>query len=113
MDEIPRAGDGAIHMGFSGQMHDVGDAVALDSVQHSFFVAEIDVFERVFWMGRDAFEVLQMAGVGQAVQIDQFLDQRFVDDAMHDIGSDEAGAACDEKIHCPLRRFASATTVSK
>jgi hypothetical protein len=40
-----------------------------------------------------------MAGVSQAVQIDQSLDLRPVNDVVNEIGTDKPGAASNQKFH--------------
>ena len=44
-------------------------------------------------------QVAEVTGVGEAIEVDQPLDLRPVDDVMDEIGADEAGAAGDEEVH--------------
>ncbi len=80
-------------------MHDVGDGVLLDDAQHGVFVAQIHLFKNVFRVSGNLFQIFQMPGVGQAIQIDQPLDFRPVDDMMDQVGADKASAASDEQFH--------------
>ena len=49
-----------------------------------------------FGMLRHRLEVLQVSGVGQAIEVDQPVDLGPVDDVMNEVGADEAGAAGDQ-----------------
>jgi hypothetical protein len=95
LDEIAGAGDGAVNVGFGGEMQNMGDAVFLDQREDGGLVAKVGFFEGVFGMMGDAFEILQMARVRQAIQIDQTPDFRAVNDVMDEVGADETGAASD------------------
>src|ERR1051325_5059857 len=85
VDEIAGAGDRAVHVRFGGEMHDVSDRVALDDFEDGGFIAEVDLFESVFRMLRNFFQVHQMTGVGEAIEVDEPLDVRIVDDVMDDV----------------------------
>lgn len=106
-DEVAGAGDAAVHMTFSGEMHDVGDVMLADDAEDLVFVPQIDLFEGIAGMhAMDACEVFEMAGVGEAVEIDELRDLGLVDDMTDEIGADEARAAGDQKIHIHrLRRL--------
>ena len=80
-------------------MHDVRDAVLFDHAQRRGLVAQIHLLKNVFRMPGDLLQILQMPGVSQAIQIDQSLDFRPVDDVVDEIGADESGAASDEQFH--------------
>src|ERR1035437_8681938 len=94
-DEIARPGDGTIHMRFRRKVHDVRDAVLLDDAQRGNLVAQIHLLENVFLMAGNFFEVRQMSGVSEAVEIDQLRDVRLINDVMDKIRADEARAAGD------------------
>ena len=46
-----------------------------------------------------------MAGVGEAIEIDEFADARIVNDMMDEVGADEARAAGDKQIHKLTRNW--------
>ena len=71
MDEIVRAGDGAIHVRFGGQVQDICDGVLADDAHDGGFVAQIHMLKEVFRMARDILNIGRMAGIGQAMQIDK------------------------------------------
>jgi hypothetical protein len=50
-------------------------------------------------MAGNLFEIGEMTGVSEAIQIDEPRDFGPLDDVMNQIRSDEARAAGDEKIH--------------
>jgi hypothetical protein len=95
LNEIAGAGDGTVNMGFGGEVQDMGDAVLLDQLEHGGLVAEVGFFEGVFGVMRDALEVFEVAGVREAIQVDQAPDFRAVNDVVDEVGADETGAACD------------------
>ena len=72
-------------MRFRRQMHDVGDAVLLDDAQHGGLVAQIHLLKNIFGMPGNLFQIFQMAGVGQAIQIHQPRDFRPVNDVMNHV----------------------------
>ena len=80
-------------------MQDVGDGVLFDDAPHGGRVAEIDALENIFRMACDRFDVGEVAGVGEAVQIDQARDLRALDDLMDDVRADETGAAGEQEVH--------------
>ena len=93
MNEITRPGNGPIDVRFSRQMHDMGDAMLLDDLDNGVFVAQIQSSEYVFRVRRNFFEIGEMAGVGQAIEIDQSLDLRLVDNMLQDVRTDESCSA--------------------
>ena len=95
-DEIAGAGDGAIDMGFGGEMQHVADGVFFHDLHDGGFVAQINIFKSVFRMVRDARDVFQMTGVGQAIEVDEAFDLRAINDVMDQVRSDKARAAGDE-----------------
>ncbi len=95
-DEIARAGDGAVHVRFRRQVHDVGDGVLFDDPQHGGLVAQVHLLKDIFRVGGNRFQVFQMPGIGQAIEIDEPGDLGAVDDVVDQVGADEARAAGDE-----------------
>jgi hypothetical protein len=81
-DEIAGAGDGAIHVGFSGEVHHVGDVMFLHHLQRSGFIAQVYFLESIFGMVRDFFQVREMAGIGEAIQVHELGDLGTVDDVL-------------------------------
>src|ERR1035437_9636555 len=94
-DEIARPGDGTIHMRFRREVHDMRNAVLLDDTQRGGLVAQIHLLKNVFLMAGNFFEVRQMSGVSEAIEIDQLRDVRLINDVMDKIRADEARAAGD------------------
>src|SRR4051794_24466033 len=71
LNEIAGAGDGAVDMGFGCQMHHVGDGMLLNDTEDRSLVAKIDFLKCVLRMLRDRFEIGEMAGVGEGIQVHQ------------------------------------------
>ena len=93
--EITRAGDRAVHVGLGRQMHDVGDVVPLHDFEHGGLVAQIHLLEAVLWVTLRSREVLEAAGIGQAVEIDELGNLRPVDDMVNEVRADKARPARD------------------
>ena len=49
-------------------------------------------------MAGNGGEVGRVSGVGERVEIDEFLDPRILNGPFNEMGADEAGSACDEKV---------------
>ena len=64
-----------------------------DYAQNGRLVAQIHFFKNVFGMPGSLFQVFQVPGIGQAIQIHQPRDFRPVNDVMHHVGPDEPRAA--------------------
>ena len=99
LNEIARAGDGTIHVGFRRQMHDVRDGMLLDDTQRGGFVAQIYFLENVFGMPGNFFQIREMPGVGEAIQIDELRNFRPVNDVVNQIRADKTRAAGDQQVH--------------
>ena len=95
MDEIPRAGDRAVHVGFGGQVEHVGDGVPSRHFEHARFVAEIHPLEAVLRVPGHTRQVLRVAGVSQTIQVDQPLHLGSVNDVVDHVGADEPGPASE------------------
>ena len=98
VDEGVGIGDGIVHMGLGGEVDDVGDGVVADDAQNGVFVPEVGLLEVVARMVGDGCEVGGVSGVGERVEIDEFLDSRILNGPFNEMGADEAGSACDEKV---------------
>jgi len=98
-DEIARAGDGTVHVGFRRKVHHVSDAMAFHNLQRRRLVAQIHLLKNVFGMARDFLQIFQPPRIGQAVEVDELLHLHVVDDVLDQIGTDKPRAACDKKIH--------------
>ena len=72
-------------MGLGGEVHHMGDAMLLDDTEDFGLVAQVDFLEGVFGIVCDAVEVGDVAGVGQAVEVDELRDRRLVDDAVDQV----------------------------
>jgi hypothetical protein len=94
LNEIAWPGDGTVHVRFRREVHDVRDGVFFHDPQRRRLVAQIRFLKNVFWMAGNFFQIRQMPGVSEAVEIDQFGDARIVNDVMDEIRADEASAAC-------------------
>jgi hypothetical protein len=98
LDEVAGAADRTVHVRFSRQMENVRDAVFLEDAENRRFIAQVHFFKGILGMLFDGLKVRKMAGVGQAIQIDQSLNFGPVNNVMNEIRADEARAAGDEEV---------------
>ena len=71
----------------------------LDDADDFGLVAEVDLLEAVAGIGFKPADVGGVAGIGEAVEIDECLDLRLADKLAEKVGADEATTAGDEKVH--------------
>src|SRR4051812_21800764 len=69
LNEIARACDRTIHVRFGRQVQDMRNRVALEQLQQGWLIAQIDFLEGIFGMLLDRSEILEMAGVSEAIEI--------------------------------------------
>ena len=87
-------------MRLSGQVHDVGDAVALHYVKDRGLVPQICLLEEVLGMLGDAGQIFEAPGIGQAIEVNQLDYLGPVNDMLNEIRADESGPASDLEVHC-------------
>ncbi len=97
LDEGGRAVDGAVDMGFGGQMHDRVGVVRSENPVERVAVADIGMLEGIGRMGRDRGHVVGAGGIGQRVEVHDLVARG--DCMAHDGRPDEPGAAGHEKSH--------------
>ncbi|MNN65112.1 hypothetical protein D3C81_1805920 [compost metagenome] len=98
LDKVRRAIDGAIDMGFGSQVH---DRVRLEPCQHCAdggLIADVGLHELIASVGGNAAQRLQIAGVGQLVQVEHFM-FGVPDQMANQRRTDKAGTAGDENAH--------------
>ena len=72
VDEIARAGDGAVHVRFRRQVHDVRDGVLSRRPAGRRALSRKSTFSKTYFgMPGDLLQIFQLPGVGQAIEIDQ------------------------------------------
>jgi len=99
VNEIARPGYGAINMRFCRQMQHVRDGMTTENLEHRSLVAKVRFLENIFRMAGDSFQVFLMAGIGEAIEVDELLNFGSVDDVLNQIRPDKSCAAGDEQIH--------------
>ena len=107
LDELCRAVDRAIHMRLSREVDDGAGSVLVQKAGKQRSIPKIAVHKHVACITVQTGEVLQVAGVGEFVQVDDRLvaGGQPVD---HKIAADEAGAAGDKYGHVRGSRSANA-----
>ena len=95
LNEVFRAVDGAVDMAFCGEMHDRPDRMLAEQRGDQIAVADVATHEDLAAVARDRLQILEVARVGEHVEIDDRLvaGGEPVED---EITADKAGAARNE-----------------
>ena len=68
------------------EMHDVRDVMLANDAKDFCFVAKIDLLKDISRVdAMNAFEVFQMTGIGEAIEIDELSDLGLVNDLPNEI----------------------------
>ena len=95
LDELGRSMDRAIHMGLGGKIDDGTGSVLGEQFGNEFGIPYVTAHEGMPWITINGDKVLQIAGVGQLIEInDGILPER--DPIENKVGTNESGAAGDE-----------------
>jgi hypothetical protein len=96
LNEIAGAANRSIHMRLRGEMQHLSNLAFLHHAKHSAFVAQIDFFESVLGMVLYPFEICEMPGVREAIQIHQHFDLGPIDDVQNQVRTDKPCPACNQ-----------------
>ena len=88
--------DGSIDMRFRCKIHDRRRTMFIQQFRHERFVANVAVDENVMGVIANTRQRIEIAGVGELVQIDDAI-TALAQQSEHEIAADEAGAAGDQK----------------
>ncbi len=91
--------DAAVHMALGGEVDDAVDVFVLHQFVDTVEVADVHLDELVVGLALDVLEVGQVAGVGQFVEVDDFILGVLVDKEPYHMASDETGSAGDDDVH--------------
>ena len=80
VDEVIRTGDRSINVGFSGKVDDMSDGVVLHDRSQRVLVTKIDFLEAMFGVAFHVSKTGEIAGVRQAIEIDETLKLGAIDD---------------------------------
>src|SRR6267378_985274 len=97
LDEIIGSQDGPVDVRLSGEVQNMCDRMTPEKVDHCRLVAQVDLLENIFSAIFDALQVSQISGVGQAIEIDQFLNFRSIDDVPNHVRPDKTSATCEQQ----------------
>ena len=102
--EGERVLDGTVYMTLCSQMDDAVHMVLLHQCLDGIAVADVSLYKRVVGLIFYIFEVGQVAGISQFVEIDDMVVGVFVDKESDYMTADEAGSAGNDdiafEIHC-------------
>ena len=100
-DERVGIDDGAVHMGFGGEVHD--GVVAGHRSGHGLAVADVALDEGESGIVVEAAQVVEVARIGQGVESCDGV-VGCGQDVPHVVGADEPGGTSDEESHGQVRR---------
>ena len=66
-------------------MHHVGDVMLLHHLKDRGFITQVHFLKSIFRMASDFFQIGEMAGVGEAIQVHELRDLGTVDDVMDEV----------------------------
>jgi O-phosphoseryl-tRNA(Cys) synthetase len=72
-------------VGLGSQVQDMGDAVLAEDGQNLFLFAEIYFFKSIAGVVCDPAQIGQVTGVGQAIEVDQALQLRVIDEVLNEV----------------------------
>ena len=104
-DELHGVGDGAVHMRLGGEVDNPIVALLLKQVGDEFRIHDVALHETVVRLLVNVGQVLEIACVGELVQIVYFNIGVLVDKKSDHMGTDEAGTAGNENFFHNLFRF--------
>ena len=90
--------DAAIHMAFGRQVDNTVHMVLLHQFANLLEIADVRLDKRIVRLIFDVFQVCQVSGVGQFVQVDDPIIRIFVYKQPHYMRSDESGSAGNDDI---------------
>lgn len=91
--------DAPVNMGLSGEIDNGVKALVQNSI-HRLAVSNIDLHEVISWSVLNIFQVLQVSGVGQLIQVRYFPLRMLFSNVMDEITADEARASSYKQSHC-------------
>jgi hypothetical protein len=85
-------------MAFGREMNDAVDGILLEEREHIIEFADVAFHENIIGTVFDVFQVGQIAGISEFVEIDDAVVGIFVHKQPNHVRSDESGAARNEDI---------------
>ena len=96
--ESERVFDAPVHVAFGGQMDDAVHTVLPDEFAHLVEIANVRFDESIVRPVFDVFQIGQVSGVGQLVQIDNMVVRILVDEKAYHVAADETGSSGNDDI---------------
>lgn len=91
--EGERIFDASVHMAFGGKVDDAVHAVLRQQFPDGFEVANVRLYKSIVRAAFYIFQVRQVAGISQFVQVDDAVLRIFVHEKAHHMAADKSGAA--------------------
>ena len=104
LDEVLGAMDGAVHMALGREVDHGARPVLGQQAGQDFAIADVGLHEDMARIALQALQALEVARVGELVHVEHRLIAGS-QPVQHEIGADEAGAACDKNHGSTLQNF--------
>ena len=85
--------DGTVHMALSGKVDDIIEIVLCKQAFHQLLVADVALHEHMAGVALHVLQVLQIAGIGQLIQVDQADILVFFQHIVDKVGANKTGTA--------------------
>ena len=100
LDEVFWAVNAAVDVRFSGKIDDGAGFVFGKKARYQRSIADVATYEDVTWVALQAGEILEIAGVGEFVEIDDGL-IGLIQPVENEIAADKSGTACNQYAQNP------------
>ena len=94
-----RIGDGAVHMALRRKVHDNIRLLFLKQIKDKLPVCDVAPDKLIIRLSLQRRHRLQVARVGQKIQIDELILRIFIHHIVHEVAADKSGAAGYDKFH--------------
>ena len=95
----------SVHMAFRCQVNNSINMILLEDFQHFIKVTDISLYKGIIRLILDIFQVSQITGISQFIQIDNMIFRIFIDEQTYNVRSDEACSTCNQYISCKIHVY--------
>ena len=94
-----------VYMTFSSQVNNSINTILLEEFQHFIKVTNISLYKGRIRLIFDIFQISQITGISQFIQIDNMIFRIFIDEQTYNVRSDEACSTCNQYISCKIHVY--------
>ncbi len=105
LDELGRAVDRAVDVGLGGQMHDGVRLKLQQRLADPLTIGDVGLEELIAWVVFHSYQRLQVAGIGQFVQVEHAV-LGIENEVADQCGADEPGSTGNENAHSDVASLA-------